>query len=304
MKNQAKGIALATITSCLWGILAILLKIALGHFDPFTIVWFRFVVAFLSLTMYLSATRPELLQVLKKPPKMMLLAALFLSGNYISYMKGIYFAGPGATQIILQSGAVLLGIVGFVFFKEKLNLTRGAGFIIAITGFVVFYSYQIAEIGADADKNNFVTGVMWVLLASVSWTAYAVTNKKLVETWPSQQSNLIVFGVPILLFLPTVDFGLFLQSHEWWVWLLMVGLGLNTVIAYGTLAAAFQHAEANRISIIITVNPIITFVLLEIMMLLDVQWFPITPVPVMAFVGAALVIWGAIMAVGLKQNEN
>jgi len=297
-----KGILLAATTALLWGILAIALKVALGYFDSYTIVWFRFFIATITLVAYYAITKPSLLSIYKNPPRMMLLAALLLAGNYIGYVQGIDLAGPAATQIIIQTGPVILGIIGFTIFKEKINLIRGFGFAVAIIGFLVFYLNQNSE--ANTNHSAFNEGVMWILFAACSWSGYAVINKKLIQTYHPQQINLIIFALPILLFAPTVSFSTFTLPHPWWVWLLMVALGLNTVVAYGTLSAAFKYAEANKISIIIIMNPVITFIILELIILLNLNWFTIDVVPTLAYMGAALVLLGTILALGISQKKK
>ena len=297
-----KGILLAATTAVLWGVLAIALKVALNYFDSYTIVWFRFFVATLVLAGYYAVKKPSLLNIYRKPPKMMIAGAVLLAGNYIGYVQGINYAGPAATQIIIQTGPVMLGIIGFAVFKEKLTWIRAIGFIIATAGFCMFYLNQINEL---VEKKEAITiGALWTLGAASSWTGYAFFNKKLVQKYHPQQINLIIFGLPVLLFLPSVNFDLLAQSYEWWVWVLMVALGLNTVVAYGTLSAAFKYTEANKISIVIIMNPVITFIVLELLMLLNVNWFPINKVSPLAYIGAALVIGGTILAVGLTQKKK
>ncbi|TRX71079.1 DMT family transporter [Carboxylicivirga sp. M1479] len=297
-----KGILLATTTAVLWGMLAIALKVALNYFDSYTIVWFRFLLATLILIGYYAFKKPQLLKVYKKPPLLMMLGAVLLAGNYIGYMQGIHYAGPAATQIIIQTGPVMLGILGFTIFKEKLTLGRAIGFGVATIGFLVFYYNQINELMAQKDAIN--SGILWTLGAASSWAGYAFVNKKLVQKYHPQQINLIIFGLPILLFLPTVSFESFTYSYDWWVWLLMFALGLNTVVAYGTLSAAFKHTEAIKISIVIIMNPIITFVLLEVLLALNVNWFPINKVSTMAYIGALLVLIGTVLAIGLAQKKK
>jgi drug/metabolite transporter (DMT)-like permease len=82
----------------------------------------------------------------------------------------------------------------------------------------------------------------------------------------------------------------------------MVFLGLNTVAAYGALSKAFKYADANRISIVITLNPVITFATLEALLYYSIDWIEITPFSVISYIGAMLVIAGAILAVGLNRN--
>ncbi|MBS2210675.1 DMT family transporter [Carboxylicivirga mesophila] len=297
-----KGILLAATTALLWGILAIALKVALNYFDSYTIVWSRFFVATMVLIAYYTFKKPEMLKVYKRPPLMMIAGAILLAGNYIGYMQGINFAGPAVTQIIIQTGPVMLGIIGFTVFKEKINLTRAIGFGIATVGFGLFYYHQLNEMISQKEALN--KGVLWILGAASSWAGYAFFNKKLVQKYHPQQINLIIFGLPVLLFLPWVDFNLFVQSYEWWVWLLLIALGLNTVVAYGTLSAAFKYTEANKISIVIIMNPVITFIVLELMVWFDIRWFNIDKVSPLAYAGAILVIVGTILAIGLSAKKK
>ena len=300
-KNQTKGLIYAGITAGLWGFLAVALKIALKYFDPFTIVWFRFFVAFNVLFFYYALVKPSWLKILYKPPSLLVLAALLLSYNYIGFMQGVNYAGPGIAQVLIQSGAILLGLFGFVFFKEKINIIRGVGFIIAGAGFGLFYFEQLQEFVVNEVVLN--RGVIWTLSAALAWAGYAVILKILVRKWPTQQVNLFLYGLPVLLYIPFVDFSLFLGSYPWYIWVLLISLGLNTVVAYGSLSMAFKYAEANRISIIITLNPIITFAVLEVLLYFNIQWIEISSFSVFAYVGAFLVLAGAILAVGLKKRR-
>ncbi len=299
-ENQVKGLVYAGITSGLWGFLAVALKIALKYFDPYTIVWFRFFIAFNVLVMYYSLVKPAWLKILYKPPTLLVGAALLLSYNYIGFMQGVNYAGPGIAQVLIQAGAIALGLVGFLFFKEKINLIRGIGFIITGIGFGLFYSQQLKEFVINEAVLN--RGVIWTLSAAFAWTGYAVIFKVLVKKWPSQQLNLFLYGLPVLLFIPFADFSLFLCNYPWYIWVLMVFLGLNTVVAYGSLSLALKYAEANRISIVITLNPIITFIILEGLLFLNIKWIEISLFTALAYLGAFLVIAGAILAVGLKKD--
>ncbi len=300
--NQTKGLLLATTTAFLWGFLAIALKITLNHFDPYTIVWFRFTLAFLVLLVFYGFKKPDYLKIFRKPPLLLIVAAILLGANYIGFMQGVNYAGPGATQVIIQAGPITLGVIGFLFFKEKVTWLRGIGFGIAAVGFGFFYYQQLKEFVSNSEALN--AGVLWTLFAAWSWTGYAVLSKILVRKWPAQQLNLIIYGLPALLFIPFADISALLQPHAWWVWVLMIFLGLNTVVAYGSLTASFKYADANKISIIITMNPIITFILLEILIHFEANWFPLSSFPPLAYAGALLVLLGAILAVGKTGKKK
>ena len=68
MQNHTKGILYASITALLWGFLAIALKVAVKEVNPHTIVWFRFVIAFVILSFWHAVYKPKELKILIRPP--------------------------------------------------------------------------------------------------------------------------------------------------------------------------------------------------------------------------------------------
>ena len=302
MRNSTKGILLALNTAILWALLAIALKVALNHIDSYTIVWWRFTVSFLVLAVYMMIKKRRSLAILRRPPWLLLLAAFLLGINFIGYQQGVNYAGPTVAQIIIQLGPVLLAFTGFVFFKEPVNTTRIIGFLLTAVGFIVFYYNQLESLPS---KTEMQTGVVWLIVGALTWTGYAIINKIFVKKLEPMQINLILYAVPTLMYLPLADFSALFQPHSVVVWLLFLFVAFNTLSAYGTLSLALNYAEANKISIIITLNPIITVILLELMLWTNIKWFEITPMVPLAYVGAAIVLIGAVMAVGaVKKRTN
>ena len=302
MSDSTKGLLLAVTCALMWGLLAIALKVALNFVDSYTIVWWRFTVSFIFLVLYFLIKGPRSLLILRKPPLLLMLAGLLLGINFIGFMQGIHYAGPAVSQVIIQAGAITLALVGFLFFRETVTPIRLAGFIIAFTGFVFFYYHQLT--GVSYGGKAFQTGVVWTLIGAWSWTGYAILNKILVRKIEPSQINLILYGLPMLMYLPFADFKVLFAPHSIGVWLLLLFLAFNTIIAYGALSMALKYTEANRISIIITLNPIITFIILEILLWLDVHWFVSPPMAPLAYVGAVLVLAGAILAIGVGKRKG
>ncbi|TKG90389.1 DMT family transporter [Puteibacter caeruleilacunae] len=294
MNNTIKGTLLAGTTAFLWGFLSIALKVADADVDPMTIVWFRFTLAFVILATIHGYRNPQELKVLIKPPVLLIVAALCLGTNYVGYMHGIHFTSPGNTQVIIQMGPILLGVSGVLFFKERLSRIQLIGFSIAAIGFILFYQQQLGMMVGQ--ESSFKTGALWVVLAAVAWTGYAVLQKILVRTMHPQTINLILYGLPMLLFIPFADFKTLagLSTGEW---TLMAFLGLNTLVAYGTLAAAFKYIEANKISIIITMNPVITFAAMAVLSLMEVTWIAPEKINWFGALGGVLVLTGAVLVV-------
>ena len=294
MTNNQKGVLFACITAFFWGFLAIVLKVAVQKVESQTIVWFRFAVAFVLLSIWQIYHRPQSLKILVRPPLLLVLAAIALSWNYLGFMLGIHYTSPSNAQLVIQTGPILLALGSIIIFKEQIRRQQLLGFLLALTGFLLFYSQQIKlMVGAE---NQYNTGILFTLSGALAWAVYAILQKKLVQSHTPAVLNLFLFGFPALVYLPFVDFGL-LVHLDWVWWMLLIFLGLNTLIAYSSLAMALRYTEANKVSIIILLNPVITFIVMGILSKLDVSWINSERFSVYSLAGAAIVFTGAILVV-------
>ena len=293
------GIIYACITALCWGFLAIFIKVSLNDVSPVIGVWFRFSVALSMQLAYFVIMDRSKLMIFLKPPVLLIIAALSLTLNYLSYAIGINLTSPGNAQVFIQIGPISLAIIGILAFKERLSFRQFLGFILAGTGLALFYRDQLKNLLGNEDI--YVTGVIWVIFSAFAWTTYAVLQKKLVEKFHAQQLNLVIFGLPAFILLPFVDFSGF-QNYTPTLWALLISLGINTIVAYGCLAEAFKYVEANKISVIITLNPIITFIAMSILDSMQVTWIKSEMITIFGIAGAALVISGAVMVVIPKKK--
>lgn len=301
MNNNHKGILFACTTALLWGFLAIFLKLAVQKVEPQTIVWFRFTTAFSVLFVWHLIKKPSELKILVKPPIWLIIAALGLAWNYIGYMQAVNYTSPSNAQLIAQLGPVLLTIAGLLFFNEKLRRIQLVGFILAAIGFGIFYSQQLQQMLGQ--KGTYNTGVLFAISAAVSWVAYAVMQKKLVLKYSTDTLNLFLFGFPAIAYLPFVNFSNFSGlSFGWWV--LMIFLGLNTLIAYGSLALALKYTQANKVSIILLLNPTITFVTMAILTSMEVSWIQGERFTALSLGGAFTILFGAVLVVKQKSKRK
>ncbi|WP_372753016.1 DMT family transporter [Labilibaculum sp.] len=299
--NNYKGVLYAMITSLLWGFLPIFLKVSLKDLDPISIVWFRFTFAFLVLFIYYLNTDKQQLRIIKRPPLILLIAAVALGINYLGFMQGINYTSPSNAQITMQTAPILLALVGIFFFKEKVNRKQLLGFAIAGLGLFLFYQNQLQAF--INDKEAFNKGFFWIELGAIMWVLYASLQKKLVQKHPAQLLNMVLYGIPAIFYAPFVNYGSFLQL-DFSSWLIVTFLGLNTLIAYGCLALAFKYTEAYKVSIIVAVNPIITLVSIAVLSVMNVQWIATDSLSIYSMIGASLVIGGAITAVFFSRKNK
>ncbi len=292
MQDHTKGIIYAAVTTFFWGFLAIALKVAVREVDPTTIVWFRFVVAFCTLAAWQAFKNPSSFKILVKPPWLLIFAALALSWNYMGYMLGIQHTTPSNAQLFIQTGPMLLATAGFVLFKEKVRRNQIIGFAIALVGFSFFYSDQLTAF-FDV-KGSYNLGIMFTLSGAIAWSVYAILQKKLVAKYSVDSLNLFLFGLPSILYLPFINIAPLFQLHWTW-WLLLFFLGANTFIAYTCIANALKYTEANKVSIILILNPMITFITMGILTELDVSWVSHERFSEITIIGASLVFAGAML---------
>ncbi len=301
MIARNKGILYAVSAAFIWGFLAISLKVALDYVPALTIVWARFLIAFLTLWLVLYFRERAALQVLKKPPPYAVIAAVALAGNYIGYIKGLDLTSPSNAQIIIQLAPLLLIVVGLIIYKEKINGLQALGFLVAILGFGIFYRDQISQLLTSPDNYNL--GITWVIGAALAWVVFASLQKGLVQRYHAQGLNLVIYLVPAILMLPLVDYGA-LTTFSWPVWLLLLFLGLNTLLAYGAIAEAFRFIPANKVGIIVTVNPIITIITMEILTVIGVDWIEPEKISIWGLLGAALIVTGVIIAIVVQRKAS
>ena len=194
----------------------------------------------------------------------------------------------------------MLSVVGVVVYKEKLSFSQVMGFVIALSGFALFYYDQFTSGYQEVD--NLYKGVLIIVVAAVCWVIYAAIQKHMGKTHSVQKLNMVVYLVPTLIFLPWVDYGGFVQL-DLNAWLVMIFLGLNTLFAYGSLGEALKYAPANKVSIIITLNPIITLITMKILNTYEYEWLGTDTTSIIGYFGAFLVIIGAILVV-LKNSKK
>lgn len=301
MTARNKGLLYAASAAFIWGFLAISLKVALDYVPAVTIVWIRFVMAFIILWGILFIKDKSALEVVKKPPLWAIVAAIALGFNYIGYIKGLDLTSPSNAQVVIQLAPLLLIVVGLIVYREKISLRQGLGFVIALVGFGVFYRDQISQLLGTPENYN--AGIAWVIGAALAWVLFASLQKGLVQTFHAQGLNLLIYLVPGILLIPMVDFEV-LSSLSWPLWAFMLFLGLNTLLAYGAIAEAFRFIPANKVGIVVTLNPLITIATMGLLSSIGVTWIEPERISLYGFTGAALILAGVVCAVMVQRKPH
>jgi len=216
-------------------------------------------------------------------------------------MQGVHITTPINAQIYIQIGPVLFALGGIFIYKEKITWIHIVGFAIVILGYVLFYYEQM---GVSAQNGpQYFHGVVLILSAGVTWAVYAILQKLLIHKYTPNQLNLFIFGYCSLLFLPFAKFSTFGQISTI-DWILLVHHGLNTIFAYGSIALAIKFMEANKVSLIVTLNPVITVLIMVVFGELGAKWISQEHFSLLSMIGGTLALTGAAFVVFFTRRST
>lgn len=287
------GLLLSLLTVLLWGILPIALAVTLQVLDVYTVTWFRFLVSFSLLLVYLGVRGklPTLTQLRRSSWKLLAVAIIFLACNYVLFLQGLALTSPANAEVIIQLAPVLLGFGGLVIFHERYTLRQWFGVSVLIFGFLLFFNEQLNNL--ITARGTYLLGTGLTVLGAIAWAIYALAQKQLLQSLSSASIMLIIYGACALLFTPFAHPKIIITLD-----LLHGGMlffcALNTLIAYGAFAEALQHWEASRVSAVLAVAPIVTLISVEIVSLIASSLIAPERLTFIGIIGAVLVVSGCV----------
>ena len=254
------GLVLSLTTALMWGVLPVALKQVLQHLDPLTITWVRLVFATILVGGYYvwSGKWPASARFTRRNIILLFCVAVAMAANYWLFLAGLLMVSPSVAQLTIQTGPLFLAFGGWYFFEEKLHRRQLAGFALMLGGFWLFYSDMVRLGSGTAQSDGGLTGVVLVIFAAIAWTIYALIQKLLAEQFPSSFILLAGYAGAGVFLGPVSSPGAAtsLTSVQGWY---LVFCCVNTVVAYGCFAEAVRRWEAPRVSAILALTPIITF---------------------------------------------
>jgi len=259
-----KGVALAATAAVMWALLSFALKQGFSRASPQTLSWFRLFSSGLGLLLfYLShpnrrsfVTHSRWLSHLRFP---VLLAAFGLAFNYVGYAIGLRYTSPGNAQMLIQTGPFLTTLFAFLLGIEKGSRYTVGGFIIAVTGFALFYRDQMGIFVKNI--SDLEAGSLWILGASASWAMWALIQKQYTKEYKLSpwDLNLLIWLICAIMLFPWANPGEIFHFNDIEGVLLLTFLSLNTLIAYGAYTLAYLYAPTPVVNLVVSLNPLLVF---------------------------------------------
>lgn len=252
LNDRRWAVALLFITPALWSVNYLVGRTAPGIIAPHMLALLRWSLAGLILALF---AWPELLakksSLFKNGWHYLVLGALgmWICGAWV--YVGARSTSATNIALIYALSPVFIALVSSLWLREKLGLMQWLGITLAFVGLVhVVIKGQwlaLAEV-------RLVTGDLWILGATVSWTLYSIFLKR----WPSDFSPIarlvLIISGGVLLLLPLTALeamsGLPMTQTTWgWkTFALAVAAalmpGAGAYLAYATLQKALGAARA------------------------------------------------------------
>jgi drug/metabolite transporter (DMT)-like permease len=288
------GLGLAIITMLSWSTLPIALKAALVHLDPWTLTWFRFLVAGAIMGPWLArwGMRGGIQSRTSETWALLGVAAVALTGNYMLYLTGLDRTSPAVAQVLIQLAPMMMALGGIVIFGERYSWVQWVGFTFLAAGLAVFFRHQIMIVASD-EAGQLWQGALLIVLAAVAWAIYALAQKRLLRSFSSAATMMSIY------LFATVTLGPLASPRSLGTlgaatWLVVGYCALNTLIAYGAFAEALNHWEASRVSTVLALTPLGTLACGMLLALMLPGFPPPDDIDRVSIVGASMVVAGSM----------
>ena len=251
------GLVLVSTTVIFWGVLPVALVFALALQDGTTITWFRFLIAAIVCTAYQGwkGRLAEFTRLRLKDWLLLLLAAIFLIGDYLLYIYGLTYIDPSAMQVFSQTTPLFMALGGILFFKEKLTRLQGLCFVALFFGLGMFFNSAIANF--EFGQTNFIIGAILAVVASIIWAFYAMLQKLLADRLSAMNILLFIYILAVFSLFPMSDLASF-ATLDGANWAILMFCAFNTLVAYNAFSESLKYWPTTHISSVIAITPLAT----------------------------------------------
>lgn len=257
-----------------WGASFIATKYLLDELTPEIIISMRLILAITLLLVIALVQKRDFTINIKSHSYIFLLAIIAVFHLWIQ-VTGMKFTTASNTGWIIGTAPIFMAILGLIFFKEKLNVLKVTGIIIATFGlFLLVGKGNISNITLIKNK-----GDLLVLSSAFTWGIYSMVNKKISLNYSPVMTILYLFIMMAIIIIPfTISESSIISvanlSGVGWIAILFLGL-LCSGIAYVIWAYALREMESAKVGAYLYFEPFVTVITAWILLKEDITLFMI-----------------------------
>ena len=283
-----RSVILVLLFQQLMGALAFpISKYGLAEIEPFTFAFYRFVISSVILLGVVKFRR-------KGPPvergdywKIIGLGIMIIPLNQTLYLYGQSYTAVSHGALLFATVPIWIFLAALIHLKEKFNLRRAIGIVVALIGVITIMATGAVEFGRD-----YLWGDLMILIAVIAWAYYTVFGKPLVRKYGAIRVTAYALASGSLIYFP---FGLYrayifdysAPSIGAWGAVLYMAVG-TSIIAYVLWYWVLKFMEASRVAVFHNLQPILAS-------LVAMVWLG-EPMGLTFVVGGSIALVGVIIA--------
>ena len=175
MKGNRKSIIYMVIAIFAFSTYEVVTKTMASSINPYQLTFVRFLIGgLILLPISLTDIKKRKLRFTKKDIIWMVFLGfllVFVSMNMVQF--GINFISASLAAVLFSSNPLFISALSTVFLKEKLSLKKLVGLLIGVGGVVVTFMNALSS-----NDQNFVLGIVLIIVATIVFSLYAVLGKK------------------------------------------------------------------------------------------------------------------------------
>ena len=252
MNVKAKGYILGAVAAATYGMNPLFaLPLYKAGMNPDSVLFFRYLFAIPVLGMMIVA-RGRSFKLKRKEVLPLIIMGLLVALSSLALFQSYNYMDVGIASTLLFVYPILVALIMWIAFKEKLTLPTVLCILLALGGIGLLYK------SGDGSTLN-LTGIILVMISALSYAIYIVgVNQSTLKNLATLSLTFYVLLFGLVLFLVRVDFGQSLRVAEtWYLWGNLIALAIfPTAISFLCTTQALQYIGSTPTAILGALEPL------------------------------------------------
>ena len=252
MNVKAKGYILGAVAAATYGMNPLFaLPLYKAGMNPDSVLFFRYLFAIPVLGMMIVA-RGRSFKLKRKEVLPLIIMGLLVALSSLALFQSYNYMDVGIASTLLFVYPLLVALIMWIAFKEKLTLPTVLCILLALGGIGLLYK------SGDGSTLN-LTGIILVMISALSYAIYIVgVNQSTLKNLATLSLTFYVLLFGLVLFLVRVDFGQSLRVAEtWYLWGNLIALAIfPTAISFLCTTQAIQYIGSTPTAILGALEPL------------------------------------------------
>ena len=252
MNVKAKGYILGAVAAATYGMNPLFaLPLYKAGMNPDSVLFFRYLFAIPVLGMMIVA-RGRSFKLKRKEVLPLIIMGLLVALSSLALFQSYNYMDVGIASTLLFVYPILVALIMWIAFKEKLTLPTVLCILLALGGIGLLYK------SGDGSTLS-LTGIILVMVSALSYAIYIVgVNQSTLKNLATLPLTFYVLLFGLVLFLVRVDFGQSLYvADTWYLWGNLIALAIfPTAVSFLCTTQAIQYIGSTPTAILGALEPL------------------------------------------------